>query len=187
MRYVTKSYVLAIFISLLALCSLGQTTSITKDKAAAGFRKKAVTYATKHRKIKSRLPALSTEATAEQVATHKASLLTAIKSSRRTVTQGNLFTPEVARLLRSIIRQSYSDAELAELRKTVIEAETVGVPIKVNAEYPEAKEKLEMPPRLLLALPQMPTEVRYRFVGKYMLLVDKETGLILDFMANAIP
>jgi hypothetical protein len=130
---------------------------------------------------------LPTDATAEQVAEHKTSLLRAVKSARSTAKQGYLFTPEVAGLFRRIIREEYSDAELTELRKTVIEAETAGVPIKVNAEYPEAKEKLEMPPRLLLALPQLPDELRYRFVGKYMLLVDKESGLILDFMANAIP
>jgi hypothetical protein len=45
---------------------------------------------------------------------------------------------------------------------------------------------MEMPPQLLLALPQLPDELQYRFVGEHLLLVDKESGLILDFMTNAI-
>lgn len=185
MRYVTKSYVLIAFIGLLSLDSLGQAKPAVTS--TAGFRNEVAAYVSKHRKIKSKLPILPVEATGEQIAAHKASLLAAVKASRAKLKQGYLFTPKVAVLFRSIIRKTYSKTELAELRKTVIEAETAGVPIKVNAEYPEAKEKLEMPPRLLLALPQLPDELRYRFVNRYMMVVDKESGLILDFMANAIP
>ena len=77
--------------------------------------------------------------------------------------------------------------ERQELRRDVFEAETKGVPVKVNAAYPEAKELMEMPPSLLLALPQLPKQIRYRFVGTNLLLVDRESNLILDYMTNALP
>jgi hypothetical protein len=57
----------------------------------------------------------------------------------------------------------------------------------VNAVYPEKSELLEMPPSLLLVLPQLPKQVRYRFVGTNLLLVDRENHLIIDYMANALP
>jgi hypothetical protein len=38
-----------------------------------------------------------------------------------------------------------------------------------------------------LKLPQLPKQIRYRFVGTNMLLVDRENGLIIDFMTNALP
>jgi hypothetical protein len=44
-----------------------------------------------------------------------------------------------------------------------------------------------MPPTLLLKLPQLPKQVRYRFVNRHMLLVDRENGLIVDYMLNALP
>jgi hypothetical protein len=44
-----------------------------------------------------------------------------------------------------------------------------------------------MPPSLLLALPQLPKQVRYRFVGTSLLLVDRENHLIVDYMTNALP
>ncbi len=44
-----------------------------------------------------------------------------------------------------------------------------------------------MPPTILLNLPQLPPEVKYRFVGRNMLLVDRDTNLILDYMTNALP
>jgi hypothetical protein len=73
------------------------------------------------------------------------------------------------------------------LRETVLEADTKGVPLKVNYPYPETKEFVEMPPTLLLRLPQLPKQVRYRFVGRHMLLVDRENGLIVDYMLDALP
>jgi hypothetical protein len=59
--------------------------------------------------------------------------------------------------------------------------------LRVNYPYPEVNEQLEMPPNLLLRLPQLPKQIRYRFVGRNMLLVDRENGLILDYMTEAIP
>ena len=44
-----------------------------------------------------------------------------------------------------------------------------------------------MPPYLLPKLPQLPKQVKYRFVGRNLLLVDRENGLIVDYMTNALP
>ena len=63
------------------------------------------------------------------------------------------------------------------------EAEKQGVPIRVNYLCPESNESSEMPP--YLRLPQIPKQVKYRFVGRNLLLVDRENGLIIDYMTNA--
>jgi hypothetical protein len=57
----------------------------------------------------------------------------------------------------------------------------------VNYPYPESQEVLEMAPTLLLRLPQLPKQLRYRFVGPNLLLLDRENGLIIDYMTNALP
>lgn len=44
-----------------------------------------------------------------------------------------------------------------------------------------------MPPTLLLNLPQLPKQVRYRFVGRNLLLVGRENGLIVDYLTGALP
>jgi hypothetical protein len=33
----------------------------------------------------------------------------------------------------------------------------------------------------------LPQQVRYRYVGRNLLLVDRENGLIIDFMTDALP
>jgi len=45
----------------------------------------------------------------------------------------------------------------------------------------------EMPATLLAKLPQLPKDVRYRFVGRNMLLVDRESNVIIDYMPDALP
>ena len=100
---------------------------------------------------------------------------------------GQLFTRDVARHVRSVIAAEFKGRDRAELLKTVAEAETKGVPLRVNYPYPESKELLEMPATLLLKLPTLPKQVKYRFVGRNMLLVDRENGLIIDYMTNALP
>ena len=44
-----------------------------------------------------------------------------------------------------------------------------------------------MPPSLLAALPQLPKELEYRIIGKYLVLRDVDAALILDFIPAAVP
>jgi len=39
----------------------------------------------------------------------------------------------------------------------------------------------------LMRLPQLPKQLRYRFVRSNLLLVDRENGLIVDYMTKALP
>jgi len=84
-------------------------------------------------------------------------------------------------------REEFRGRDRLELRRAVAEAENKAVPVRANAVYPDAQEILEMPPTLLLRLPQLPKQLRYRFVGSYLLLVDRENRLIVDFMPDALP
>ena len=98
-----------------------------------------------------------------------------------------MFTPAVAEYLRRVIKTEFKGSERVELRETILEADTAGVPLRVNYPYPETKELTQMPPTLLLKLPQLPKEVKYRYVGRHLLLVDTDNGLIVDYMTNALP
>jgi hypothetical protein len=85
------------------------------------------------------------------------------------------------------LREEFKGKDRAQLREIVFEAENQSVPLRVNYPYPVSAELTEMPPTLLLKLPQLPRELRYRFVGHHMLLVDRDSNLIVDYMAGALP
>ena len=44
-----------------------------------------------------------------------------------------------------------------------------------------------MPPSLLLKIPVLPPEVRYRFVGRALIARDTEANVILDFIGDIVP
>jgi hypothetical protein len=111
----------------------------------------------------------------------------AVRAARPEARQGDIFTADAARHIRQVIKSELKPSARREVRQTVLGAEVKGVPLRINYPYPETQELIEMPPTLLLKLPQLPKQVKYRYVGRNMLLVDRENGLIIDFMADALP
>jgi hypothetical protein len=171
------------------LCGTAIAQDLTPNKQTAdAFEKRVKSYVKLREGIEEKMPKLSTEAKPEEIEVHKKKLQESVRAARSGAKPGEMFTPDAAALIRDIIKEEFKGKDRVELRKTVlVEAEVKAVPLRVNYPYPEAKEQLEMPPTLLLKLPPLPKQIRYRFVGRNMLLIDRENGLIIDFMTNAIP
>jgi hypothetical protein len=160
---------------------------VKEREIVVAFRERVKDYAKLRESIEAKMPKLAKESTPEQITTHKTEFEDRVRAARADAKAGQLFTPDIAAYIRATIRNKYRGAERKELRELVLEADTKGVPLRVNYPYPESKELAEMPPTLLLKLPQLPKQLRYRFVGRNLLLVDRENGLIVDYMLNAVP
>jgi hypothetical protein len=170
----------------------GQQNSLSnvsaKDKQAiAVFEKSVKDYVALREGLEDKMAKLSEKSTPEQIEAHKKAFEDIVRTARVGAKQGDLFNPIIAQYIRATIRDEFKGKDRQELRKMVLEADTKGVPLKVNYPYPDNKELLEMPPTLLLRLPQLPKQVKYRFVNRHMLLVDRENGLIVDYMIDALP
>ena len=61
------------------------------------------------------------------------------------------------------------------------------VPFKVNGEYPKEAPLSTVPPDVLKALPPLPENLQYRFVGRHLILYCTRGNLIVDYMLNAMP
>ncbi|MFL6332869.1 MAG: hypothetical protein ACJ754_05935 [Pyrinomonadaceae bacterium] len=165
-----------------------QVTVSPKHKAAfAAFEARVKEYVSLRESLEVKLPKLSKEATPEQIEAHKMAFQEAVRTARASAKQGDLFLPELAQHIREVIKSETPPRVRQEVRETVQESEVKAVPLRVNYPYPDTQELLEMPPTLLLRLPQLPKQVRYRYVGRNLLLVDRENGLIVDFMTDALP
>lgn len=181
-----------IFAATPAITALGQQRSRVPSaavdrKTAAAFVKRARTYEKLRNQVKSKLPTLSKDSSPEQITAHKKAFEAAVQKARRGAKANDIFTPATQEYLRRMIRSEFKGQDRGEVKETILEAETAGVPLKVNVPYPESAEVSTVPPTLLLKLPQLPKELNYRFAGRHMLLIDKENGLILDYMFNALP
>ncbi|HEX7955960.1 MAG TPA: hypothetical protein VF508_03405, partial [Pyrinomonadaceae bacterium] len=159
-----------------------------KHKAAfAAFEARVKEYVALREGVEEKLPKLPKDATPEQIEAHKTAFQEAVRAARAAAKPGDLFVPELARHIRAVIKSELKPATKKEVRQTVLESEVKAVPVRVNYPYPETEELIEMPPTLLLRLPQLPKQVKYRYVGHNMLLVDRENGLIVDYMPDALP
>ena len=161
--------------------------SLATDLMIARFEGRVKEYAVLRERLEDKLPKLPKDSTPKQIKEHKTAFVEIVRSARPTAKQGDLFTPDVADYIRATIRNMFKGQKLQELREEIMEAETEGVTLRVNYTYPESDELTQIPPTLLLKLPQLPKQVKYRFVGSHMLLVDRENGLIVDYMLNALP
>ena len=161
--------------------------AVGREQTIARFEGRVKEYARMREMLEEKLPKLPKDATPEQIKAHKTSFEQVVRKARVGAKQGDLFSPDIANYIRTLIRTEFQGQKLKELREEIMEAETQGVPVRVNYTYPESKELTQIPPTLLLKLPQLPKQVRYRFVGPNMLLVDRENGLIVDYMTNALP
>jgi len=161
--------------------------SFAEDIMLAKFEGRVTEYARLRERLEDKLPKLPKDSTPEQIKAHRTAFQEVVRAARAGAKQGDLFTPDIADYFRRTIRNEFKGERLEALRKEILEAETQGVPLRVNYAYPETKELTQIPPTLLLKLPRLRKQVRYRFVGRHLLLVDRENDLIVDYMLDALP
>ena len=158
------------------------------DKAAIGtFERQVKDYIALRNKLRENAPKLSKDSTPEQIQTYRTVLEQSLRNARPNAKRGEFFRPETADFIRRTLKTEFQGKERQELREKVFEMETKSVVMRVNYPYPHSAEFSEMPAVLLAKLPQLPKELRYRFVGRNMLLVDRESDVIIDYMPDALP
>jgi ABC-type transporter MlaC component len=158
------------------------------DKAAVKrFEQRVKDYMKVRNAVKARLPKLSKDATPEQIESYRANFEAAVRNTRKGAKPNDIFNHEGSDYIRRTLKANFVGRDRVELREIVFNGETAGVKVRVNYPYPEPVEFIEMPPTVLLNLPQLPPEVKYRFVGRNLLLIDSDNNLILDYMTNALP
>jgi hypothetical protein len=156
-------------------------------EAFAAFEARVKEYVAMREGLEGKMPKLPKDATPEQIEKHKKALQDAVRAARASAKPGDIFTSVAAGHIREVIKTEAPARVKQEVREAVLESEVKGVPLRVNHPYPESQEMLEMTPTLLLRLPQLPKQLRYRYIGRSLLLMDRENGLIIDFMPDALP
>jgi hypothetical protein len=170
-----------------ASTALAQAQTVNNKQAIKVFEGEVQDYVKLRNQVRDKVPKLSKDATPEEIHRFVVSFQEATRAARAGAKAGEIFKPEVSTYIRTTLKTHFRGQERMEIRKTIFEAENKTVPLRVNYPYPQSKEYTEMPPTLLLQLPQLPKELRYRFVGTNMLLMDRENNLIIDYMTNALP
>ena len=161
--------------------------SAVDKQAITAFENRVKNYLKLRNQVKSKLPRLAKKSTPEQIESYRKSFEESLRTARTGAKRGDVFNTEGSDYIRRTLKTNFKGKDRAQLREIVFDAQTQAVKLRVNYPYPEPTELVEMPATVLLNLPELPKEVRYRFVGHHLLLVDRENNLIIDYMLNAMP
>jgi hypothetical protein len=167
------------------------------------FQEEVQEYVRLRAKVLAKVPAVTDQSTAEELAIHQRALTDTIVQYRKGEKQGEIFKPSVEAAIRRTlqreltgpdgpamineIKQGNPRLEGNPLPQNPTREATQRVELRVNAVYPAAAPFSSVPPSLLLKLPLLPDEVRYRFVGRALILRDTEANVILDFIRDVVP
>ena len=167
------------------------------------FQHEIEEYTELHQELLHRVPTVSPQSSPDAIAAHQHKMRVAIQEERRKARQGEIFKPSVEAAFRRIIEKELAgpdgNAILDAARQGNPRIEGVPTPrspnaqikrsvtVAVNAAYPDDAPMSSVPPHLLLKLPQLPEEVKYRFVGRDLILRETEANVILDFIKNVLP
>ena len=149
------------------------------------------------------VPPLPADPSADQISIRQKALTAAILKYRRKARQGEIFEPEIEAAFRRIFKEAFASPEAAGMLDSIKQGnpKMEGVPnpgdptkevrktvqLGVNVVYPDDAPFSSVPSTLLLQIPALPAEVRYRFVGRALILRDTEANVILDFIRDIVP
>jgi hypothetical protein len=157
-------------------------------RAIADFQEEIEEYLALRRKLASKMPDLPKEATPEQIDAHQRALGRAIQQARRADKVGDVFERDIRPVFRRLLHGVFSGPDGRKIRMAIME-ENPGqvVKLEVNGRYPDTIPLSNMPPQVLGALPPLPRELEYRFIGRTLILFDTVAHIIVDYITDAVP
>ena len=168
--------------------TMSQAPRVNADaKTMADFEARVNAYAALHRKLEATLPDLPKEATPQQISTHQVPLARMIARARSGAKAGDIFTRDTRALFRRYLARVFQGREGAELKALIMDENPGKLRLQVNGPYPESVPVSTVPPQVLQALPKLPEDLQYRFIGDRLVLLDVHAHTIVDVIENAIP
>ena len=126
-------------------------------------------------------PLIVTEDPAEIMQAVRA-LAARIRVARAGARQGDIFSPTVsAKFKRTLLLEI--DANTVAL---IMDENPGTIDVRIKGTYPVGKMFSTMPPDILAAMPRLPPDLEYRFLGRHLVLVDTRASVIIDRIPYAI-
>jgi len=167
------------------------------------FQHEIEEYVELRQSVLTQIPPINPKSTPAEIEAHQKALTQAIIAYRRGAKRGDIFKPEVEAAIRRTLHREFASAQGPALLKDIkqgnpkVEGNPLpkdpskevkpSVTVAVNALYPDSAPFSSVPPSLLLKLPLLPEQVRYRFIGRALILRDTEANVILDYIPDVVP
>lgn len=153
----------------------------------ADFVTRVNAYVAIHVQAERAAPKLPQEATPLQIDQTQRAMAARILAARAGAKRGDIFTPEMTTLVKRVLVDVMSGPDGVRRRASIMDVNVKFLELTANQRYPDDVPLTTMPPGLLKALPELPEEMEYRFIGPHLILFDQHAHLIPDFIPNALP
>jgi hypothetical protein len=156
-------------------------------QTVAGFNERLRQYTDLHNKLEKTLPPLPRETDPKVIDRHQRAMEALLREHRATARRGDIFGPDMERMIRRVFAQIFTGAEGARLKATIMDENPTSIKLAINGRYPDAVPLSTMPPQVLAMLPKLPEELEYRFIGQRLILLDVHSHTVADYIENALP
>ena len=154
--------------------------------ALAAFEDSVQDYVALRRRLARLTPPLRVTADPVQLRGAVDALGEEIRLARHTAQVGDIFTPVVASMFRRRVERALWDLDVTALMTEMEEDDEPCAPRPaVNGPFPWSAGNAIWP-SVLAALPGLPGELEYRFVGADLVLIDVAANLVIDILEGAL-
>ena len=147
----------------------------------AVFAKRTQDYAALRARLEKGLPPLVVTTNADEIESFERRLAHRIRHARRS-RRYQVFVPNMERQIKHLLKTRATPATIAAIMD-----DGPGDPdVDINDTYSKQLSLATMPPSILLALPDLPPDMEYRFVGRNLVLLDVRANMVIDEIPGAI-
>jgi hypothetical protein len=180
--------------TLLASASYAQTPQPQRDPNSPDFKvqiwgdvgiefiSRVDSYVELRRELEKGLPPLIVTADPAEITRAERALARRIREARKKAKRGDIFTPAISDVFRNALLLEMD----AKTWKSVMDDNPGTFSVRINGTYPDKKPLSTVPANILAALPRLPNDVQYRFLGPHLVLFDTRARVILDGIPYAI-
>ena len=148
------------------------------------FDKRVKEYMALHKQLDGTLKQPPDKATPLQIDAHQRALAALIAKGRPDAKVGDIFEPKMQAFVRGLVRSVIGGTNGAAIKASLMDENPMGVKIDINGRYPDTVPMSTMPPDVLAALPKLPEELEFRFVGNRLILFDTRAHIIVDYVTD---
>jgi hypothetical protein len=165
----------------------GQTPASTKvEPALRQFNQSVADYMALRNRLRSEVAGPVKNSTSSQVNNASDALAAGIQRARQNAAAGAIFTPAISAVFKKRIADAIRDDNLTAVLADIDDEKALRLEPKVHLRLPVSAQMATMPASLLKVLPNLPKELEYRIVGRYLILRDVDASMILDYIPAAV-
>jgi hypothetical protein len=137
--------------------------------------------------LKSEVPPLTVSADPAEITRISDTLAVAVQRARQNARRGDIFNDQIAQVITIRLREQLADVDIDKFLVAITDEPTLTDRPAIHKRYPVASSMATTPTRVLAVLPPLPEVLEYRFIGRSLILRDRDAALIVDYIADVLP